>query len=337
MDRRFTLRIAAGALLALLLVVVHPAAGRAEDPLPSWNTGPAKEAIISFVGKVTAENTPDFIPPAERIAVFDNDGTLWPENPVPFQLAFAVDEVKRLAATRPEIEEDPMVKALLAGDFAKLLEGPHHEGLLHIVALTHAGMTTEEFGRNVESWMASARHPTLDAPYDQLTYKPMQEVLSYLRANGFKTFIVSGGGADFMRGWSERVYGIPPEQVVGSTNGLRYEMRDGSPVLIKTMEHVFVDDREGKPVGIHQFIGRRPVAVFGNSDGDKAMLEYGTIGNPRPSLGVIVHHTDGAREFQYDAEPKSSGKLVEALKDAPQRGWIVVSMKDDWKEIFSRP
>lgn len=333
----FRLRTAACALLALALLLLHPAAGRAEDPLPSWNEGAAKSAIISFVERVTAENTPGFIPPAERIAVFDNDGTLWPENPLPFQLAYAIDEVKRLAATKPEIKEDPMVKALLAGDFGKLLEGPHHDGLLHIVALTHAGMTTDEFARNVESWMASARHPTMDVPYDQLTYKPMQEVLRYLRANGFKTFIVSGGGADFMRVWSERVYGIPPEQVVGSTNGVRYELRDGGPVLVKTMDHVFVDDRAGKPVGIHQFIGRRPVAVFGNSDGDKAMLEYGTIGNPRPSLGVIVHHTDAEREFQYDAQPKSSGKLVEALKDAPQRGWSVVSMKDDWKVIFSKP
>ncbi len=333
----FRLRTAACALLALVLVMLQPSAGRAEDPLPSWNEGAAKSAIISFVERATAENTPDFIPAAERIAVFDNDGTLWPENPVPFQLAFAMDEIKRLVAEKPELKDDPMVRALLEGDFGKLLEGPHHDGLMHIVALTHAGMTTEAFDRRVGDWIATAKHPAFGKTYDQLTYQPMQEVMRYLRANGFKTFIVSGGGADFMRVWSERVYGIPPEQVVGSTNGLRYELRDTGPVLVKTMDHIFVDDKAGKPVGIHQFIGRRPVAVFGNSDGDKAMLEYGTIGNPRPSLGVIVHHTDGAREYQYDAQPKSSGKLVEALKDAPQRGWTVVSMKDDWKVIFSSP
>ena len=260
------------------------------------------------------------MPVAERIAVFDNDGTLWPENPMPFQLAYAVDEVKRLVAEQPALKEDPMVQALLAGDFAKLLEGPHHDGLLHIIALTHAGMTTEDFATRVETWIATAKHPKFGRPYDQLTYQPMQEVLRYLRANGFKTFIVSGGGADFMRVWSERVYGIPPEQVVGSTARVKYELRDTGPVLVKTLDHLFVDDKAGKPAGIHQFIGRRPIAAFGNSDGDKQMLEYTTISNPRPSLGVIVRHTDAEREYQYDVNPKSSGTLVEALKDAPAEG-----------------
>ena len=230
-----------------------------------------------------------------------------------------------------------MVQALLAGDIAKLLEGKHHDGLLHIIALTHAGMTTDEFDKRVEDWLATAKHPRFDRPYDQLTYQPMQEVLRYLRANGFKTFIVSGGGADFLRVWTERVYGIPPEQVVGSTGRVTYELRETGPVLVKTLDHLFVDDKAGKPAGIHQFIGRRPIAVFGNSDGDKQMLEYGTINNPRPSLGVIVRHTDAEREYQYDVNPKSSGTLVEALKDAPQRGWTVVSMKDDWKVVFSAP
>lgn len=324
-------------LLALALMLLLPATARADDPLPSWNDGPAKAAILDYVERVTVENGPDFVPVPERIAVFDNDGTLWPENPMPFQLAFAFDEVKRMTAEKPELNEDPMVKALLTGDFAKLLEGPHHEGLLHIVALTHAGMRVEEFSARVNDWMATAKHPKFGKPYDQLTYQPMQEVLGLLRAKGFKTFIVSGGGADFMRVWSERVYGIPPEQVVGSTARVRYELRESGPVLVKTLDNLFVDDKAGKPAGIHQFIGRRPIMVFGNSDGDKEMLEYGTIANPRPSLGVIVRHTDETREYQYDVNPKSSGTLVEALKDAPKRGWTVVSMKDDWRDVFSAP
>lgn len=325
------------ALATLMLAALSPGVAHAEDPLPSWNEGASKAAIISFVERVTTEGSADFVPVPERIAVFDNDGCLWPENPLPFQLAFAFDEVKRLMASKPELKDDPMVQALLAGDIAKLLEGKHHDGLLHIVALTHAGMTTDEFDKRVEDWLATARHPRFDRPYDQLTYQPMQEVLRYLRANGFKTFIVSGGGADFLRVWTERVYGIPPEQVVGSTGRVTYELRETGPVLVKTLDHLFVDDKAGKPAGIHQFIGRRPIAVFGNSDGDKQMLEYGTINNPRPSLGVIVRHTDAEREYQYDVNPKSSGTLVEALKDAPQRGWTVVSMKDDWKVVFSAP
>jgi hypothetical protein len=320
-----------------MLAALLPGAASAQDPLPSWNEGAAKAAIISFVEGVTTEGSANFVPVPERIAVFDNDGCLWPENPLPFQLAFAFDEVKRLMAEKPELKDDPMVQALLAGDIAKLLEGKHHDGLLHIIALTHAGITTEEFSQRVTDWLATAKHPKFDRPYDQLTYQPMQEVLGYLRANGFKTFIVSGGGADFLRVWTERVYGIPPEQVVGSTGRVTYELRETGPVLVKTLDHLFVDDKAGKPAGIHQFIGRRPIAVFGNSDGDKQMLEYGTINNPRPSLGVIVRHTDAEREYQYDVNPKSSGTLVEALKDAPQRGWTVVSMKDDWKTIFSAP
>ena len=228
-----------------------------------------------------------------------------------------------------------MVQAALAGDIAKLLEGEHHDGLLHIVALTHAGMTTNDFNAEVQAWLASAKHPRFGTPYDQLTYQPMQELLRCLRANGFKTYIVSGGGADFMRVWSERVYGISPEQVVGSTGRTTFELRDSGPVLVKTLDYLFVDDKTGKPVGIWQFIGRRPIASFGNSDGDLAMLQYTTINNPRPSFGLIVHHTDGDREYAYDANPKSSGKLIEALKEAPKRGWTVVDMKNDWKRIFT--
>ena len=305
------------------------------DPLPSWNDGKARHSIEAFVQRVTAAGGKDFVPPAERIAVFDNDGTLWPENPVPFQIAFLLDELKRRVPTEPELAADPMVQAALAGDLAKLLEGGRYAGLLRVVALTHAGMTTDEFRVAVEDWLASAKHPKYGKPYDQLTFQPMQELLSYLRANGFKTFIVSGGGADFMRIWVERVYGIPPQQVVGSTSRTIFELRGSGPVLTKTMDYLFVDDKEGKPVGIHQFIGRRPIACFGNSDGDQAMLQYTTINNPRPSFGLIVHHTDGYREYAYDATPKSSGKLVEALKEAPQRGWSVVDMKNDWKRIFA--
>ncbi len=325
-------------MLWLLVALSTACAGRSENaqnPLPSWNDGEARAAITAFVEQTTKPGSPDFVPAEERIAVFDNDGTLWPENPIPFQLAFAVDETNRMVAEQPTLKEDPMVQALLAGDNAKLLAGPHHDGLLRIIALTHSGMTTKEFADRVGGWIGTAKHPKFNRPYDQLTYQPMQEMLSHLRANGFKTFIVSGGGADFMRAWSERVYGIPPEQVVGSTARVTYELRDTGPVLVKTLDYLFVDDKAGKPAGIHEFIGRRPIIAVGNSDGDKQMLEYTTIDNPRPNLGVLIHHTDGEREYRYDENPTSSGSLVAALKEAPQRGWTVVSMKDDWKEIFA--
>lgn len=305
------------------------------DPLPSWNESASKKAIIAFVDKVTTPGSADFVPVAERIAVFDNDGTLWPENPLPFQMAYALDVVNQRSSTDPKLAADPMVQAANSGDIAKLLEGAHHDGLLQIMALTHAGMTTDEFKASVESWLKTASHPRFGRAYDQLTYQPMQEVLAYLRANGFKTYIVSGGGADFMRVWSERVYGIPPEQVVGSSSRTKFELRDSGPVLVKTLEYLFVDDKEGKPVGIHHSIGRRPIACFGNSDGDKAMMEYTTIKNPRPSFGLIVHHTDAEREYAYDKAPKSSGKLVDALADAPRRGWTVVDTKQDWREVWS--
>jgi phosphoglycolate phosphatase-like HAD superfamily hydrolase len=327
-------------LLASLLLTagaIDWTAQAQSDPLPSWNDTAPKQAIIAFVEKVTKEGSADFVAVPERIAVFDNDGTLWPETPVPFQAAFVFDELKRRSPSEPKLAADPMVKAALAGDIGKLLAGPHHDGLMRILALTSTGMTGEDFDGRVKAWLASARHPSFNKPYDQLTYQPMQEVLQYLRANGFKTFIVSGGGADFMRVWAERVYGIPPEQVVGSTARAKFELRDSGPVLVKTLDYAFVDDGPGKPVGIRQFIGRRPIACFGNSDGDQAMLQYTTINNPRASFGLIVHHTDGNRESAYDANPKSSGKLVSALKEAPQRGWSVVDMKQDWKTIFAAP
>ncbi|HYO45974.1 MAG TPA: HAD family hydrolase [Gemmatimonadota bacterium] len=306
----------------------------AADPLPSWNDGRAKQAVLAFVARVTKEGSPDFLPPAERVAVLDNDGTLWPEQPIPFQAAFAIDEVKRCVVAEPTLASDPMVQAALAGDLGKLLAGEHHDGVMQVLALTHAGMTTDDFSTAVEAWLASARHPRFGRRYDELTYQPMQELLRLLRANGFKNFIVSGGGADFMRVWVERVYGIPPEQVVGSTSRTTFELRDSGPVLTKTLNHLFVNDKQGKPAGIHQFIGRRPVVCCGNSDGDHAMLQYTTINNPRPSFGLIVHHTDGEREYAYDAVSKSTGKLVEALEEAPERGWLVVDMKRDWNTIF---
>ena len=297
--------------------------------LASWNDTAGKKAITDFVARVSDEKSADFVPPAERIAVFDNDGTLWPENPMPFQLAFALDELKRRLPAEPTWKDDPMVQAALDGDLSALL-ADHYKGLSHIIALTGSGMTTTDFADRVRAWFATAKHPRFDRPYDQLAYQPMLELLAYLRANGFKTFIVSGGGADFMRVFSELVYGIPPEQIVGSNTSAIYELREDGPVLVKTMDDLFIDDKAGKPVGIHQFIGRRPIACFGNSDGDQQMLEYTTIDNSHPSLGVIIHHTDAEREYAYDAKPKSSGKLVTALADAPNRGWIVVDMKNDW-------
>jgi len=304
------------------------------DPLASWREGAAKQAILAYVTKVTTAGSADFLPLAERIAVFDNDGCLWPEQPLPFQVAFAIDELKRRIVTEPQLASEPMVQAALSGDFAKLLEGKHFDGLMQIMALTHAGMTTEEFRDAVQAWLTSARHPRFSKAYDELTYQPMQELLRLLRANGFKTFIVSGGGADFMRVWVERVYGIPPEQVIGSTARTKFEMRDSGPVQTKTLDYLFVNDKEGKPVGIHQLIGRRPTFCCGNSDGDLAMLQYTTINNPWPSFGLIIHHTDSEREYAYDSFTKSTGKLVEALQEAPSRGWVVVDMKQDWKAIF---
>jgi phosphoglycolate phosphatase-like HAD superfamily hydrolase len=325
-------------MLAAPMACARPESGtnpaHDDDPLASWNETGAKAAITGFVERVTREGSPDFVPEVDRIAVFDNDGTLWPEAPIPFQAAFVLDELRRRSTADADLAADPMVKAALAGDVARLLAGAHHEGLLHVFALTHAGMTTAEFDARVQAWLQSARHPRFARRYDELSYQPMQELLSYLRANGFKTFIVSGGGADFMRVWSERVYGIPPEQVIGSTGRPRYVLRDGQPALIKTMDYLFVDDKEGKPVGIHQFIGRRPIACFGNSDGDQAMLEYTTIGNRWPSLGVIVHHTDADREYAYDTDPPASGRLTTALDAADRHGWTVVDMKNDWNTVF---
>jgi phosphoserine phosphatase len=305
------------------------------SPLASWNDTAAKATIVEFVERVTTDGGSDFVPESDRIAVFDNDGTLWPEAPLPFQIAFVVDELERRAAGEPDLAADPMVQAALAGDVGTLVAGAHHDGLMRVLALTHVGMTTEVFADAVTSWLAVAAHPRFGTRYDKLTYQPQQELLEYLRDNGFKSFIVSGGGADFMRVWAQRVYRISPERVIGSTGTVKYELREGTPTLTKTMDYVSIDDKEGKPAAIHQYIGQRPILAVGNSDGDQAMLEYTTIGNPHASLGVLVHHTDGEREYQYDAAPPATGKLVSALEAAGQNGWTIVSMKDDWTTIFT--
>ena len=301
------------------------------DPLPSWNAGPAKQAITSFVAGVTREGGPDFVRPAERIAVFDNDGTLWAEQPMYFQLAFTLDRVKALAPQHPQWRESEPFKSLLAGDAKSALAGGH-KAIGEMLAVTHAGITTAEFEQVVRQWISSAKHPKTGRLYVQMTYQPMLELLTYLRANGFKTYIVSGGGAEFMRPWAERVYGIPPEQVVGSSIKTSFEMRDGVPVLVRAAEIDFIDDKAGKPVGINQHIGRRPIAAFGNSDGDLQMLQWTAAGDGA-RFGLIVHHTDAEREWAYDRE-SSIGRLDAALDEAAARGWTVVDMARDWRAVY---
>jgi len=301
------------------------------DPLQSWNEGPTRQAIVKFVTDVTTEGGTSFVPPAERIAVFDNDGTLWSEQPMYVQLAFVLDRVKAMAADHPEWKTKQPFKGVLEGDIAAVAAAGE-KGLIEMLMATHAGMTSVEFEKIASDWIASARHPRYGKPYTECVYQPMLELLGYLRANGFKTFIVSGGGIEFMRPWTEKVYGIPPEQVVGSSIKTAYELRDDGPVLVRQPGIDFIDDKAGKPVGIQQHIGRRPILAFGNSDGDKEMLEWTTIGHA-PSLGLLVHHTDGEREAAYDRE-SHFGKLDKALDDAPARGWVVVDMKNDWKRVF---
>jgi hypothetical protein len=317
--------------LASLVAALAAVPARADEPLPSWNDGPAKRAIIRLVERVTREGGPDFVPVPERIATFDNDGTLWSEKPAYVQVAFTVDRIKALSGSHPEWRDEPLFKAAIEGDMKPILAGTPRDRL-ELLATCHAGMTTEEFERVVLDWMATARHPRFGRPYSELVYQPMLELLAYLRAWGFKTFIVSGGGAEFMRPWAGKVYGIPPEQVVGSSIKVGYETRDGVPVLVGLPEVEFVDEHAGKPVGIHRAIGRRPVAAFGNSDGDYEMLRW-TTGGPGPRLGLIVHHTDAAREWAYDRE-SYVGRLARALDESPKYGWIIVDMKDDWKVVY---
>ena len=327
------------AVAGLMLLAALPAPALARipappaDPLPSWRDGPTRRALLAWVERVTRVGSPDYVPAAERIATFDNDGTLWPENPLPFQLQYSLDTLRARVRREPTLAQDPLVQAALRGDPAEFMASGTRV-LARLLELTATGMTVEEYSASVRDWLATARHPRYGRPYDQLTYQPMRELLCHLRANGFRTWIVSGGGSDFMRVWSEAAYGIPPEQVVGSRADTRFELRQGRPVLVKTLERPFLNDKAGKPVGIQAAIGRRPIAAFGNSDGDLQMLQFTTIANPRPALGLLVHHTDGRREYAYDARPRSSGRLVEALAQAPARGWLVVDMARDWSALF---
>ena len=317
-------------LLAVVLALAM-AAARAADPLPSWNDGPSKAAIVAFVEKVTKLGSPEFVPEAERIATFDNDGTLWAEQPMYFQLFFALDRVKALAPKHPEWKSTQPFKAALDGDM-KTLAASGEKGLLTLVMATHAGMTTAEFEKIVKDWLATARHPTAKRPYTKMVYQPMLELLAYLRANGFKTFIVSGGGIEFMRPWVSEVYGVPPEQVIGSSIKTKFEMRDGKPVLVRLPEINFIDDKEGKAIGINAHIGRRPIAAFGNSDGDLQMLQWTTAGDGA-RFALYVHHTDGEREWAYDRKA-TFGRLDKGLDEAKAKGWTVVDMKKDWKVVY---
>ena len=302
------------------------------DALPSWNDGGAKRAILEFVTKVTREGGPDYVPPAERIATFDNDGTLWAEQPLYFQLLFAMDRVQALAPRHPEWKEKEPFRSLLRGDPKAALAGGE-PALGEIVAATHAGMTPEEFETVVRDWLGTAKHPRFQRAYTDLAYLPMLELLRYLRANGFKTFIVSAGGIEFMRAFTEQVYGIPPEQIIGSTGQQKLEMRDGKPVLVKLPAVEFIADKEGKPVAIQRCIGHRPIAAFGNSDGDLQMLQWTAAGSG-PCFCLFVHHDDAGREWAYDRQSRI-GRLDQGLDEAKARGWTVVSMKDDWKHIFT--
>ena len=315
-------------LLALLLLANT---AFATNPMPSWNDTTPKKAIVTFVEKVTKEGSPDFVPVAERIAVFDNDGTLWAEQPMYFQLLFALDRVNALAPEHPEWKTKEPFASLLKGDVKGALAGGER-AMLEIVMATHAGMTTEDFEQIVKNWIAKAKHPTTKRLYTEMVYQPMLELLSYLRMNGFKTFIVSGGGIEFMRPWTEKVYGIPPEQVVGSSIKTKFELRDGKPVLVRLPEINFIDDKQGKPVGINQHIGRRPVFAFGNSDGDLQMLQWTAAGHGPRFMG-IVHHTDAEREWAYDRK-SHIGRLDKALDEAKKKGWTLVDMKKDWKRVF---
>ena len=322
----------AGAIMALAagLGWSLPAIAQS-DPLPSWNDTPTKKAIVEFVGRVTKAGGPDFVAPAERVATFDNDGTLWVEQPMYVQMAFALDRIKAMAPLHPDWAYMEPYQSVLEGNTKALAEFDEHD-LVQLIMVTHAGMTTDEFSKIVTDWLATARDPRFKRPYTELVYQPMLEVLSYLRANGFKTFIVSGGGVEFMRPWTEKVYGIPPEQVIGSSIKTKFEMRDGIPTLFRIPDVNFIDDKAGKPVGINEAIGRRPIASFGNSDGDLEMLQWTTIaGGAR--FAAIVHHTDAEREYAYDRK-SHFGHLDLALDAAAANSWTVIDMKKDWKVVF---
>jgi phosphoglycolate phosphatase-like HAD superfamily hydrolase len=316
----------------LALSVVGFAIVAAADPLASWNDGVAKQRLLAFVAAVTTEGGPSFVAPPERVAVFDNDGTLWAEQPLYFQFQFALDRVKAQASQHPEWKTEEPFSHLLAGDTKRFLAGGE-KSLLAALAASHSGMTTAEFEQIAKSWLATAKHPKTGRLYTEMVYRPMLELLAHLRANGFQTFIVSGGGVEFIRAFAERLYDIPPERVIGSQGKLSFELRDGQPVLVKLPEVQFVDDGPGKPAGIQTFIGRRPILAFGNSDGDHQMLQWTAAGDGARFLG-LVHHTDAEREWAYDRQ-SHIGRLDAALDEANARGWTVVDMKRDWKRVFA--
>lgn len=324
--------IALRLLVSLLIFCTCVAkVANAADPLPSWNDTAAKTRIIDFVNDVIAEGGENYVAPVDRIAVFDNDGTLWSEQPYYFQLAFALDRVKKIAPLNPDWKEKEPFKSILAGDLAKAAEGGEH-AIMDLVIATHSGLTTDQFSKVASEWFETARHPKTGKPFDQMTYVPMKELLEYLRENGFRTFIVSGGGVEFMRTITEKAYGIPPEQVIGTTTKTEFDIVDNVPILKRMPGIDFVDDGPGKPVGINRVIGRRPIFVAGNSDGDYEMLRWVTGGSQR-GFAMIVHHTDGEREYAYDRQ-SSVGRLDKALNEAERRNWLLVDMKSDWKKIY---
>lgn len=324
------MRVIMSRFLAVLILCV--CGSSFADPLPSWNDGPVKQAIISFVDKTTRIGSPDFVSVESRIAVFDNDGTLWSEQPNYVQLVFAIDRVKEMAKTHPDWHTTQPFQAVLEGD-VHALHKLGDAGIVKLVTATHAGTTTTDFAKIVSAWLSRSLHPTYKRPYTELVYVPMIEVLDYFKKNGFKNYIVSGGGVEFMRPWSERIYGIPPEQVIGSSIKTKFILRDGKPELVRLPEINFIDDKAEKPVAINQFIGRQPIAAFGNSDGDLEMLQWVTAGSGS-RLGVIIHHTDAIREVAYDRN-STIGRLDRALDQAATRKWQIVNMKSDWKTIFS--
>jgi phosphoserine phosphatase len=339
MTVRLCLRLYLASVLTLTLGLAWAASARAQsDPLPSWNDGAAKQAIIEFVQATTTRGSPEFVLPAERIATFDNDGTLWPSHPMYTQLAFALDRIKALAPQHPEWKGKQPFKAVLDNDL-KALAAAGEKGLVELIMASHAGMSTAEFETIVTDWFEKARHPRFKKRYTELAYQPMLELLAFLRANGFKTFIVSGGGIEFMRPMTEKVYGVPPEQVIGSSIETKYEMKDGKPVLMRLPKAHFIDDKTGKPVGINEFIGRRPVAAFGNSDGDRQMLEWTGAGSGA-RLMMLVFHDDAQREYAYGPanglpDTKFGTFPASLMQEAKKQGWVVISMKDDWKRIFA--
>lgn len=334
-------RLSSLCLVGLFTSVIAPClvAGAQESidsrqALPSWNDGPTRNSILEYVDRVTREGGSDFVPTAERIAVFDNDGTLWTEQPMYVQAFYAFDRVKELEAQHPEWKTTEPFASVLRGDFKAALSGGERS-LFEIVMATHAGMTTEQFEQSVQDWINVARHPKTGRLFTEMVYAPMLEMLSYLQGKGFKVYIVSGGGIEFMRPWAEKVYGVPPEQVIGSSIKTQFEIRDGRPVLVRLPELNFVDDKAGKPVAIHLHIGRRPILAFGNSDGDLEMLQW-TDSHRLPHFAVLVRHTDAEREYQYDRE-SHVGRLDRALDVAEERGWLVVDMKRDWAQIYPEP